>query len=188
MFSLQNCADATPLSRGSIDHAKAPGAAYIAADPSSGLVFASCHDSDKCFPLAVVPATGPHGGFLLAGRLGTPDISVLALPTLELVHSGTLAPLAQAAAAPGRQLAIVSFAADRVGGAVAVADCNSGTVEVHTWPLPGCNLGVRRSATLPGRWKGDGGGADVETGARTHLAQQRSGDGGVQKACACVVS
>ena len=150
----------------------------------------SLEGSDTSFPLAVVPSTSPDGGFLLAGRLGTPDISILALPTLELVHSGALASLDQAAAAPVRQLAIVGLAADRVGGAVAVADGNSGAVEVHKWPLPGSDLGARRSAILSGRGDGGDGGiqTDVEIGARKHVPQHRSGDGSVQKSCACVVS
>ena len=90
-------------------------------------------------PLAIVPSSparvrGRLSSYLVVGELGSPDLTILALPSFTHVHRHTL-----------EGLRVSGLAADPTGLALVVC-CESitvmGGVDVHVmkWPLPGMPL------------------------------------------------
>jgi hypothetical protein len=129
-------------------------AAYVAADPASGTVFAStvaypsrvvsafrwdgaalvaegvveaAGNPDAGRALAVMPPTpGRHTSYLVVGTLHVPTLRVLSLPDRRLVHTHTL-----------KGMGVIGLAADPSGTALAVCDAASKAIHVLPWPLPG---------------------------------------------------
>lgn len=128
---------------------------YFAADPSTGTIFGTALDGvqyavnrfswtdgselkaegtvvaagNKFFPrpLAVVPpASGKRVFHLIVCEKSNPELLVLALPGLILVHSHKL-----------KGMRITAIAADPWGAAIAVADDVTCAVHILAWPLPG---------------------------------------------------
>ena len=78
-------------------------------------------------PLAVVPpAPGKGVSHLVVGIVGKPELLVLSLPDLVLVHTHML-----------EGMRVTGLAADPWGGALAVCDAASKSLYVLAWPLPG---------------------------------------------------
>ena len=78
-------------------------------------------------PLAVVPpAPGKKVSHLVVGKFKAPELLVLSLPGLVLVHTHRL-----------EGMKVTGLAADPWGGALAVHDVESKALHVLAWPLPG---------------------------------------------------
>ena len=83
-------------------------------------------------PVAVVPLRSPRssggggGGHLVVGCHLSPELLVLSLPELRLVHRHVIA-----------GAAVCGLAGDPLGGALVVCDAASGAALVLPWPLPG---------------------------------------------------
>ena len=78
-------------------------------------------------PLAVMPpAPGKKNSYLIVGSCGKPELRVIALPSLTLVHTHVM-----------EGMEIWRLAADPRGGALALYDNASHSVHVLAWPLPG---------------------------------------------------
>ena len=81
-------------------------------------------------PLAVVPpAPGKGVSHLVVGTSSSPELLVLSLPGLALVHTHRL-----------EGMRVTGLAADPWGGALAVCDAASKSLYVLAWPLPGMPL------------------------------------------------
>jgi hypothetical protein len=130
--------------------ASANGPTFIAADPSTAMLYVSTYlrvtafrwnggalvsegvveaagDAGSSRPLAVVPpAPGERTSYLVVGSFGTPTLLVLSLPDRRLVHTHTL-----------KGMKITGLAADPSGCALAVCDGASKALHVLPWPLPG---------------------------------------------------
>jgi hypothetical protein len=134
--------------------AEAKGTTYVAADPASGMVYASTRvfpswvvsvfrwdgaalveegvveaagTADKGRPLAVMPPTpGRHTSYLVVGTHGKRTLRVLSLSDRRLVHTHTL-----------EGMGVMGLAADPSGTALAVCDRASKAIHVLPWPLPG---------------------------------------------------
>lgn len=74
----------------------------------------------------VPPAPGKMISHLVVGTPGSPELLVLSLPGLALVHTHILS-----------GLDVLGLAADPWGGALAVCDEVSRAIHVLAWPLPG---------------------------------------------------
>ena len=72
------------------------------------------------------PARGKSVSHLVVGTADSPELLVLSLPGLALVHTHRL-----------DGVRMMGLAADPWGGALAVCDDASKTLHVLAWPLPG---------------------------------------------------
>ena len=82
---------------------------------------------DSWRPLAVVPpGPGRRAAHLVVGAFNQPELRVLSLPGLALVHSHTL-----------EGMRVTGLAADPAGVALVVCDRASKSIHVLAWPLPG---------------------------------------------------
>lgn len=78
-------------------------------------------------PIAVVPpGPGKAASHLVVGTTGEPELLVLALPSLALVHEHRL-----------EGVRVYGLAADPCGAALVVCDGAASAVHVLAWPLPG---------------------------------------------------
>ena len=78
-------------------------------------------------PLAVIPpAPGKRTAHLIVGTVYEPELRVLSLPGLALVHTHML-----------EGVEVWGLAADPWGTALAVCDWASKSTHVLAWPLPG---------------------------------------------------
>ena len=78
-------------------------------------------------PIAVVPpGPGKAASHLVVGTTGEPELLVLALPSLVLVHEHRL-----------EGVRVYGLAADPCGAALAVCDGVASAIHVLAWPLPG---------------------------------------------------
>ena len=75
------------------------------------------------------PAPGKSVSHLVVGTAGEPELLVLSLPGLVLMHTHRL-----------DLMKVMGLAADPWGGALAVCDAASEALHVLTWPLPGMPL------------------------------------------------
>ena len=75
------------------------------------------------------PAPGKNTTHLVIGSSDAPELLVLSLPGLALVHTHSL-----------EEMQITGLAADPWGGALAVCDAVSNAVHIVAWPLPGMSL------------------------------------------------
>ena len=86
--------------------------------------------ADELRPLAVMPpAPGKRTSHLIVGSWHTPELRVLSLPGLALVHTHRLV-----------GMEVIMLAADPCGTALAVSDLASESTHVLAWPLPGMPL------------------------------------------------
>lgn len=82
---------------------------------------------DSWRPLAVVPpGPGRRAAHLVVGAFNQPELRVLSLPGLALVHSHCL-----------EGMRVTGLAADPAGVALVVCDRASKSIHVVAWPLPG---------------------------------------------------
>ena len=130
--------------------------AFLAADPAAGLLYgassaafeahawscvedgprvritsngpiAAAGTSRGSRPLAVMPpAPGKRVSHLVVGESFSPELLVLSLPSLALVHTHSL-----------EGMCVLGLAADPWGGALVIRNYNSKSVHVLAWPLPG---------------------------------------------------
>ena len=88
---------------------------------------AAAGKSNNGRPLAVMPpAPGKHTSHLIVGTAYTPELRVLSLPGLALVHTHRL-----------KGMQVWGLAAYPWGEALAVCDNTSRSTHVLAWPLPG---------------------------------------------------
>ena len=83
--------------------------------------------SNGYHPLAVMPpAVGKTTSYLVVGTLSKPELRVIALPSLMLVHTHVL-----------EGMRVRRLAADPMGRALAIGSYSSDTIRVLAWPLRG---------------------------------------------------